>query len=179
MAKIKVDDLIYDNNGTDATVDLTTAFNNLGKLVKVHHFEYNNRVAGSNGTTAANVNQFTWTSTFSPVDAANNLFLFTASLPVNSAGQDWSGYGLRVGSVDFNGYGVMYTDDAMSESHMSQYGYHFQVGGGVLSTAANQSIYHRTYSNHSQADQYFPNSNDDARVNAQTSGYLTIWEYKS
>ena len=175
MAKIKVDDLIYDNGGTDATIDLTTAFNNLGKLVKIHHYTYNSRVTG---TYSGGTNQFTWTSNFSPVDATNNLFIFTGSVPVNSAGQDWAGYGLRIGNLDFQGYGVMYSDDE-SQSNQGECGYHFQVGAGVLSTSANQSIYHRTYTTSSQADQYFPNSSDDARFSAQTVGFLTIYEYKS
>lgn len=177
MAKIKVDDLIYDNGGTDATVDLTTAFTNLGKLVKVHHFTYNSRFAGS---ASGGINQFTWTSSFSPVDATNNLFLFTGSVPVNGSGNDFSGYGLRVGSVDFQGYGNLYCDnDESGGAHMSDQGYHFYVGSGVLSTDADQSIYHRTYTINSQPDQYFPNSSDDTRLSAQTSGFLTIYEFKS
>ena len=176
MAKIKVDDLIYDNSGTDATVDLTTVFDNLGKLVKMHHFTFSTRTTGNN---IAGTNQFTWTSSFSPVDATNNSFIFWGSVPVNSGNQDASGYGLRVGSVDFNGYGVMYADDAMSEGHTSESGYHFRVGGGVLATSANQSIYHRCYTTNSDPDNYFPNSSDNARLTAQTRGFLTIWEYKS
>ena len=175
MAKIKVDDLIYDNGGTDATVDLTTAFNNLGKLVKVHHFTYSTRTVASS---SADVNQFTWTSTFSPLDATNNLFLFTGSVPVNGAGQYFAGYGLRVGNVDFQGYGSQYTQWT-DESNMSQQSYYFQVGAGVLATSADQSIYHRAYTAGSHVNSFFPNSTENSRLAEQTRGFLTVYEYKS
>lgn len=169
--KIKVDTLVYDLNGTDTEIAVSSLDGVSGVVKKIHSFTYATRVAGNN----TGVNQFTWTSSFTPLDATNNSFIFTASVPTNSANQDFCGYGLRIGTQDYNGYGVRYVDS----NNQGNQDYHFVIGPGVLSTSANQSIYHRTYTSNSQADQYFPNSTDDGRLNAQTRGYLTIIEFKN
>jgi len=177
MAKIKVDDLIYDNSGTDVTLDLTTAFDNLGKAIKIHHFEYNTRT----GTAAsADVNHFTWTTEFSPVDAANNSFVITASVPANGKSQDWTGYGLRFygnTTKDFVSYGNFYADQY--SGYMTTYGMHYHLGAGALPTSSNQTIYFRQYTANSEPDWFCPNSSDNSRLSAQTRAFLTITEYKN
>jgi len=170
--KLKVDTLVYDNSGTDTEIAVSSLDGISGVVKKIHQFQYSARVTGNAG---GGTNQFTWTSGFTPLDATNNSFIFTASVPINGANQDWAGFGLRIGNQDYQGYGVRYSDTAA----MTLQDYHFVIGPGVLSTAANQSIYHRCYTANSQADTYFPNSSDDARLSAQTRGFLTVIEFKN
>ena len=145
---------------------------------KIHSFEYATRTGGNN---SAGVNQFTWTSGFQPLDPVNNSFWIDGSVPINSANQDYCGFGLRFersgGSLnDFNGYGVQYVDQ--SQSHMSFMGYNF-VYGGNFDGAGTYTIYHRSYSSSSHVDSFAPNSTDDNRLNAQTRGFLQIIEFKN
>jgi len=145
---------------------------------KVHSFEYAQRTGGSNSN---NVNQFTWTSGFQPLDPVNNSFWIMGSVPINAANQDFCGFGLRFersgGSLnDFNGYGVMYAD--VSQAHMSFMGYNF-VYSGNFDGAGTYTIYHRSYSSNSHVDSFAPNSTDDSRLSAQTRGFLQIIEFKN
>ena len=145
---------------------------------KIHSFEYATRTGGNN---SAGVNQFTWTSGFQPLDPVNNSFWIDGSVPINSANQDYCGFGLRFersgGSTnDFNGYGVQYVDQ--SQSHMSFMGYNF-VYSGNFDGAGTYTIYHRSYSSSSHVDSFAPNSTDDNRLNAQTRGFLQIIEFKN
>ncbi len=145
---------------------------------KIHSFEYATRTAASQNN---NHNQFTWTSSFTPLDPVNNSFWIMGSMPVNSANQDFVGIGLRFersgGSLnDFNGYGVMYAD--VSQAHMSFMGYNF-VYSGNFDGAGTYTIYHRSYSTSSHVDYYAPNSSDDSRLSAQTRGFLQIIEFKN
>jgi hypothetical protein len=169
--KIKADTLVYDDNGTNVEKAVSAIATAQGIVKKVHTFTFATRTTGNSSA----ANQFTWTSSFSPVDATNNSFIITGSVPANGAGNDFSGYGLRIGSVDFQGYGSEYCDEP-NQTHQS---YHFHVGAGVLATSANQTITHRTYTTTSQVDTYMPNSSDQARLSAQTRGFLTIIEYKN
>ena len=57
---------------------------------KIHSFEYATRTGGNN---SAGVNQFTWTSGFQPLDPVNNSFWIDGSVPINSANQDYCGFG--------------------------------------------------------------------------------------
>ena len=145
---------------------------------KVHSFEYATRTGGSNNN---NINQFTWTSGFQPLDPVNNSFWIMGSVPVNAANQDYCGFGLRFersgGSLnDFNGYGVMYAD--VSQAHMSFMGYNY-VYSGNFDGAGTYTIYHRSYSSNSHVDSFAPNSTDDSRLTAQTRGFLQIIEFKN
>ena len=147
-------------------------------IKKIHSFEYSQRTGGSNSN---NVNQFTWTSGFQPLDPVNNSFYIDGSVPINAANQDFCGFGLRFersgGSLnDFNGYGVMYAD--VQGSHMSLMGYKF-VYSGNFDGAGTYTIYHRSYSANSHVDSFAPNSTDDTRLTAQTRGYLQIIEFKN
>jgi len=170
--KLKVDTLVYDNSGTDTEIAVSSLDGISGIVKKIHTFTVASRVGG---TSAGGTNQFTWTSSFTPLDATNNSFIFTASVPVNAGGNDYNGFGLRIGNQDYQGYGVRYVDN-VNQSHQD---YHFVIGPGVLSTSANQSIYHRTYTTNSEPDSYFPNSSDQERLSAQTRGFLTIIEFKN
>ena len=147
-------------------------------IKKIHSFEYSQRTGGNN---SAGVNQFTWTSGFQPLDPVNNSFWIDGSVPVNAANQDYCGFGLRFersgGSLnDFNGYGVQYAD--VSQGHMSLMGYNFTYSGN-FDGAGTYTIFHRTFASSSHADYYAPNSSDDARLSAQTRGFLQIIEYKN
>ena len=147
-------------------------------IKKIHSFEYATRVGGNN---SINNNQFTWTSSFTPLDPVNNSFWIDGSVPVNLAGNDFCGFGLRFeksggGVTDFNGYGVQYVDTY--QAHMGFYGYSFTTGSS-LSGAGTYTIFHRAYGSSSNPDSYAPNSSDDSRLTAQTRGFLQIIEYKN
>ena len=147
-------------------------------IKKIHSFEFATRTSGNN---SANNNQFTWTSSFVPLDPVNNSFWIDGSVPINAANQDFVGIGLRFeksggGTTDFNGYGIQYAD--VSQAHMSFMGYNF-VYSGNFDGAGTYTIFHRTFSGSSHVDTYAPNSSDDNRLSAQTRGFLQIIEYKN
>ena len=147
-------------------------------IKKIHSFEFATRTSGNS---SANNNQFTWTSSFTPLDPVNNSFWIMGSVPINSANQDFAGFGLRFeksggGVTDFNGYGVMYCD--VAQAHMSLMGYNYTYSGS-FSGAGTYTIFHRTFASDSHVDSYAPNSSDQARLTAQTRGFLQILEYKN
>ena len=147
-------------------------------IKKIHSFEFATRTAGSSSN---NNNQFTWTTSFTPLDPVNNSFWIDGSVPINSANNDWIGIGLRFersggSTTDFNGYGIGYAD--VSQGHMSLMGYNFTYSGN-FDGAGTYSIFHRTFSSNSHPDYYAPNSSDDSRLSAQTRGFLQIVEYKN
>ena len=147
-------------------------------IKKIHSFEFATRTGGNS---SANNNQFTWTTSFVPLDPVNNSFWIDGSVPVNAANQDYCGFGLRFeraggGVVDFNGYGVQYAD--VSQAHMSFMGYNFTTGSS-FDGAGTYTIFHRSFTSSSHVDYYAPNSSDDNRLNAQTRGFLQIIEYKN
>ena len=145
---------------------------------KIHSFEFATRTSG---TSSNNNNQFTWTSNFIPLDPVNNSFWIMGTVPVNLAGNDFCGFGLRFeksggGTTDFNGYGVIYSDTY--QAHMGNYGYNFTTGSS-FNGAGTYTIFHRTFGSNSNPDNYCPNSSDDSRLTAQTRGFLQILEYKN
>ena len=147
-------------------------------IKKIHSFEFATRTAGN---TSADNNQFTWTSSFTPLDPDNNSFWVEGSVPVNLANQDFAGFGLRFeksggGVTDFNGYGSQYVD--ASQAHMGFYGYSFTTGSN-FSGAGTYSIYHRTFAASSHPDYYAINTSDNYRAAGQTRGFLTIVEFKN
>ena len=147
-------------------------------IKKIHSFEFATRTQGSSSN---NNNQFTWTSSFTPLDPVNNSFWINATIPIHAANQDWVGVGLRFersggSTTDFNGYGIGYAD--VSQGHMSLMGYNFTTGSN-FDGAGTYTIYHRTFSSNSHADYYCPNSSDDSRLSAQTRAFLQIIEYKN
>ena len=150
-----------------------------GVIKKIHNFSFSTRSAPA---TTININAFTWTSSFVPLDAVNNSFYISGSVPINSASNNFSGYGLRfqvfgTGTVfDFEGKGVMYASEGSGQQGTQSY--FFVINSGVLSNSTYE-IHHRHFSANSQPESYFPNSTDDARFNAQTEGFLTIFEFKN
>ena len=147
-------------------------------IKKIHSFEFATRTQGSSSN---NNNQFTWTTSFTPLDPVNNSFWIDGTIPIHAANQDWVGVGLRFersggSTTDFNGYGIQYAD--VSQGHMSLMGYNFTYSGN-FDGAGTYTIFHRTFASSSHADYYAPNSSDDARLSAQTRGFLQIIEYKN
>ena len=113
-------------------------------IKKIHSFEYATRVGGNN---SINNNQFTWTSSFTPLDPVNNSFWIDGSVPVNLDGNDFCGFGLRFeksggGTTDFNGYGVQYVDTY--QAHMGFYGYSFTTDSSFSGAGTSVSYTHLT-----------------------------------
>lgn len=143
-------------------------------IKKIHTLTYATRTGGSS---SANHDQFSWGS-FTPLDVSNNFFI-SGQIPINSAGNDYCGFGLRFaggsGNTDFSGDGSGY---AASYNHMGIYTYHFDYTG-TFNGAGTYTIYHRTFSSSSHPDAFCPNSSDDNRLVSQTSGTLQIIEYSN
>ena len=143
-------------------------------IKKIHTLTFSTR---TNANNSANHDQFSWGS-FTPLDV-NNSFFISGQVPINSAGQDFCGFGLRFagnsGNTDFNADGVGY---AASYNHMGIHTYHFNYTGS-FNGADTYTIYHRTFNSNSQPDCFCPNSSDDSRLGAQTSGTLQIIEYSN
>ena len=142
-------------------------------IKKIHSFEYATRTAGSS---SANNNQFTWTTSFTPLDTANS-FWINGWIPTNSASNDFITAGLRFersggSTVDFAGIGTLYTD----QPNYGFYGYGFTYGG-TFDGAGTYTIFHRTFASNCNPDYYNLNSSDDSRVVVTTKGYLQIIEY--
>ena len=168
---------LLQTGGAGANVSWTDAPS--GVIKKIHSFEKASR-ATHNQT--ANTNAFTWTTGFTPLDPVNNKMKVTGIVPIDGAGQNFCGYGLRFSKsggsdYDFQGYGVQYATYA---EYMGLQSYIFHLDANVL-PAGTFTIYHRQYgnSNGSGVDSYFPNSTEDSRLSAQTRGYLIIEEYKN
>ena len=155
----------------------TVSFGTVTQIIKkIHSFQFSTRTSGSG---SANNNQFTWTTSFTPLDPVNNSFFIDGSVPVNLDGNDFCGFGLRFersggSTVDFNGYGVRYIDT--EQAHMGIYGYNFTTASN-LDGAGTYSIFHRAFGSSSNPGIYAINSSDDSRLTAQTRGFLTIIEY--
>ena len=151
------------------------SFDNVTQVIKkIHTFGYSTRTGGNN---SANTDQFSWGS-FTPLDI-NNSFFISGQIPANSAGNDYCGFGLRFagssGNTDFSCDGIGYVG---ATSHATIYTYHFNYAG-TFNGAGTYTIYHRNYGSSSQPDTFCPNSNDDSRLVAQTSGTLQIIEYSN
>lgn len=147
-----------------------------GVIKKIHVFSKSNRITHNQ---TGNTSAFTWTSSFVPLDPVNNSMKITGIVPINQAGQNFTGFGLRFSKsggsdYDFNGYGSMY---AAYESYQGQQSYIFTIPANTF-PAGTFTIYHRIYADGSGADSYFPNSSDDSRL-TQTRGDLIIEEYKN
>tara|TARA_A100001388_G_C28728456_1_gene480243 strand:- start:401 stop:1150 length:750 start_codon:yes stop_codon:yes gene_type:complete len=157
-------------NGTTASWGTVTQV-----IKKIHSFDYATRTGGSG---SANNNQFTWTSSFTPLDTSNN-FYFSGQIPINHAGNDYCGFGLRIeksggGTTDLDADGVIYASS--NNGNMGLYGYQINYTGS-FNGAGTYTIFHRTFGSSSHPDFYCPNSNDDNRLTSQTSGNLQIIEY--
>ena len=167
---------VLQTGGTGANPSWTNAPS--GVLKKQHYIEYSTRTAGS---ASANVNQFTWTSSFVPLDPVNNDLYVQAIVPTYHAGNDYAGYGLRFSKsggsdYDFFGRGIQYVDAATM--YMSIQSQIFNIPAGTI-PAGTYTIYLRTETGDSQASQYNPNSSDQSRLATQTRSTLMISEWKN
>ena len=148
-----------------------------GVLKKQHYIEYSTRTAGNSSAG----NQFTWTTSFTPLDPVNNDLYVQANVPTNHAGNDWAGYGLRFSKsggsdYDFHGRGVQYADAATM--YMSIQSQTFNIPAGTLA-AGTYTIYLRTETNDSNATHYNPNSSNHSRLSTQTRSTLMISEWNN
>jgi len=148
-------------------------------IKKWHHFTFNTHTAGQAG---AGTNQFTWTSSFVPLDPVNNSFWVVGICTGHSQSNDACGYGLRFAksggsNYDFDGKGVMYFD-AVSTSQTFQ-NYFFHLAAGTLA-AGTYTIYHRAYGSNSQLSSYASNnSSPRGRLTPQVQAELMIREFKN
>jgi len=160
-------------------------------LAKMHTFSFSTRTAGNAGQ---NTEQFTWTSSFTPLDPVNNSLHVVGSVPIRAAGNDHVGYGPRFkltnsqgsevgafgsGSLnwDFAGKGSCYSDTDVADRH-STHSYSFVIPPDTL-PAGTYQIVHWCEGSSSQPTHYCPNSSDDARFTSQTEAHMLITEYKN
>ena len=146
-----------------------------GVVKKIHTFSYNTRTAGNQ---SANTDQFTWTSSFTPLDAVNNDLIVQSIIPTAGAGQNYCGFGIRFTgnststNYDNFGKGSSYVlSDMMTINHN-----HFHIAANTM-TNQTYTVKLRTETASSAPDFYFLNSSDDSRISTQTTGYLIITEY--
>ena len=178
--------------GTMTTGTLTSAVSVPQEVIaKMHTFSFSTRTAGNGGR---NTEQFTWTSSFTPLDAVNNSLHVVGSVPVRCAGNDHVGYGprfkltnshgsqaggfgLKTCNWDFPGQGSCYAD-ADQSTHAGTHSYSFVIPPDIL-PAGTYEIVHWCESADSQPSYYCPNTSDDARYMTQTGAELLITEYKN
>ena len=148
-------------------------------LRKVHNFRHSTRV--SIGTApGANINAFTFSGTFTPVDATNNSFYVNLTVPTNHGGNDFGSHGVRFdgssNTYDFNLRGVKHID--VGGPHMSIEGQSYIIAAGEM---AQQSftLRYRYYEQSSSPDTVCVNTSDNSRVGGQTTAELIIFEYKN
>lgn len=147
---------------------------------KLHYFEFSTRTAGT--TTAGD--QFTFTSSFVPLDPANNSFWCVAFMPTHGNPNYWAGWGLRfndgTNTDDYFGRGVHYNYLPTSDHNkMSGQSLSFNVGAGDL-VSGTFTITLRTETNDSMPSFFNPNAaSDDARLASNTRSTLMITEYKN
>jgi len=150
-----------------------------GKTIKRHWFIMGTRTAG-NGT--INTNQFTITSSFTPVSptAGNNTLLVQWNTPINTSGANYQCHGLRFNDgttdYDFNDEGAT---NYVANSNCSFVGGTFIIAAGTI-PADTYSIYVRSYMAEGYPNAYWNiNATDDSRVVKQQHTTLLITEYKN
>jgi hypothetical protein len=148
-----------------------------GVVKKIHVFSFNTRTAG---VASANSDQFTWTSSFTPLDAVNNDLFVQSIVPTNAAIVNYAGFGLRfTGNTTSTNYDNFGKGSQYAASDLDLQGIHNNTFHITANTMTNQTytIKLRTEATNSAPEFYFPNSTDDARLVTQTTGYLIITEY--
>ena len=148
-------------------------------IKKWHHFTYTTRLTPTN---AANTNQFTWTSSFIPIDPVNNSLWVTGVVPCAGSTNDFFGYGLRFsksGGADTDFYNRgSWANSTNAAGEVSYQNYSFNIAAGTLA-AGTYTIYHRAHTQHSQQDRINPTTADNSRFNPQLTSELIIREYKN
>jgi len=151
-----------------------------GVVKKIHSFEFNTRTAGN--TSAAD--QFTYTSSFTPLDAVNNSLFVQSIVPIDNdgAGNDYAGFGIRFTgnststNYDNFGKGIQYVDSSPEGATLGIQSNHFIVPANTM-TNQTYTVKLRTESADSNGNHYCPNSTDGGRVATQTSAFLIITEF--
>jgi len=149
-----------------------------GKTIKRHFFEFSTRTVGS---ALAATNQFTYTTSFVPIDPSVNDFYVETVIPCFQVANGGIGAGLSFldGAANRDSYfcrGLGYT--YVGGSYQNQVNQAFNIAAGELA-AGTFTITWRTNTASSNATEYCPNSSDDSRIDPQTSATLMITEYKN
>jgi len=151
-----------------------------GVVKKIHSFSFNTRTAGNSSAG----DQFTFTSSFTPLDAVNNDLLVQSIVPIDNdgTGNDYAGFGIRFTgnststNYDNFGKGSQYVDSTPEGATLGLQSNHFIVPANTM-TNQTYTVKLRTESNDSNGTHYCPNSTDAARLATQTSAVLIITEY--
>jgi hypothetical protein len=151
-----------------------------GVVKKIHTFSFDTRTAGNQ---SANADQFTFTASFTPLDAVNNTLYVQSIIPCDndSNTNDAAGYGLRFTgnststNYDNFGKGIQYAEHqgTMTMTNQSQF---FTISANTM-TNQTYTVKLRTETANSAVDFYCPNSTDHARIATQTTAYLIITEF--
>jgi hypothetical protein len=145
-------------------------------LRKVHYFSNSTRVTFGGGTTGS---PFNFTSSFTPLDSANNSFIVVANVPGWHAGQNVNGAGIRFagnssGVYDYRELGILYQGPG---SYQALNAFMFNISAGALPQQS-YTVQHYVYSNDSNMARYNINSSDDGRL-SQTVSTMVIYEYRN
>jgi hypothetical protein len=151
-----------------------------GVVKKIHSFSFNTRTAGNSSAG----DQFTFTSSFTPLDAVNNDLLVQSIVPIDNdgAGNDYAGFGIRFTgnststNYDNFGKGSQYVDSTPEGATLGLQSNHFIVPANTM-TNQTYTVKLRTETADSNGNHYCPNSTDAARLATQTSAILIITEF--
>ena len=151
-----------------------------GVVKKIHSFSFNTRTAGNSSAG----DQFTFTSSFTPLDAVNNDLLVQSIVPIDNdgTGNDYAGFGIRFTgnststNYDNFGKGSQYVDSTPEGATLGLQSNHFIVPANTM-TNQTYTVKLRTETADSNGNHYCPNSTDAARLATQTSAILIITEF--
>ena len=151
-----------------------------GVVKKIHSFSFNTRTAGNSSAG----DQFTFTSSFTPLDAVNNDLLVQSIVPIDNdgTGNDYAGFGIRFTgnststNYDNFGKGSQYVDSTPEGATLGIQSNHFIVPANTM-TNQTYTVKLRTETADSNGNHYCPNSTDAARLATQTSAILIITEF--
>lgn len=161
-------------NGTDASWGAVNQ-----TLVRVHYFTNGTRTAISSGT--SNIDVFTWTSSFVPVNPSTNDLMVIGVVPGVTQGQNFCNYGPRftAGSTyDFQNIGGSYPGPG---SYSAFQNYSFRIAAGTIASGT-YTITHRIYATDSNMSVYNPNNSEggvSGRLPQGSTSTLMILEYKN
>jgi hypothetical protein len=148
-------------------------FGSAGRYIKTHYFENGTRTTLNNSVN----NKLTFTSSFTPIDPANNKLIVEMHIPTDHAGNDFSGAGVRIqngtNTYDFQGLGIHRCD--VEQNHTAHESFNFVISSGTIA-AGTYNVYYRNYTQDSQPATLNPNGSDNSRINAGTTSTLIIRE---
>ena len=175
LAKGTAEQVLAMNSGATAPEWVTAGG---GTTVKRHYFEFATRTVGN---ISGSTDQFTYTTSFVPIDPSVNDFYVETVIPCFQVANGGIGAGLSFldGAANRDSYfcrGLGYT--YVGGSYQNQVNQAFNIAAGELA-AGTFTITWRTNTASSNATEYCPNSSDDSRIDPQTSATLMITEYKN